>query len=105
MIEKVVGTTYREHPPVSELVGEIDKSGEIPIFTGQALLVPEPTNEYDPNAIAVVAQKKDGNVHHVGYLGKHTELYTKTKNITPAILRIFGYSTIGLTDSFQVETQ
>ena len=103
MREKVVGTTFRTHPDVASFAGTIDNTGEIPVFTGRAILMPEPTNEYDTNAIAVVAEIKDGKTHHLGYCAKNGEFYTTVTNPTLVTLRIYGYSTIGLSDSFQIE--
>lgn len=103
MREKVVGTTYRNHPAVSSFAGTIDTTGEIPVFTGRAILMKEPTNEYDQNAVAVLAEMKDGSSHHLGYCAKNGEFYTTINAPTLVTLRIYGYSTIGLSDSFQIE--
>ena len=39
MREKVVGTTFRTHPDVASFAGTIDNTGEIPVFTGRAILM------------------------------------------------------------------
>ena len=62
MREKVVGTTYVEQKKVTELVGTLipKEEGEhgVPEFHTTALLVPEPTNEHDNTAVAVVVQDR-----------------------------------------------
>ena len=102
--ERVVGVTFVEQKPIVELVGETvapeeSEFGVIEFHT-QALLVPEPTNEYDPTAVAVVVSTKSGEAHRVGYLARNSEIKSTMTGITPMELTIFGYSTIGLSDSY-----
>lgn len=102
--ERVVGVTYVEQKPIVELVGKTvpSEEGEFGVieFHTQALLVPEPTNEYDPTAVAVVIRTKSGEAHRVGYLARNSELKETIQGITPMNLVIYGYSTIGLSDSY-----
>lgn len=105
--ERVVGVTFVEQKPVTELVGKlVDRDeGEFGVveFHTQALLVPEPTNEYDPTAVAVVVRTKTGEAHRVGYLARNSEIKATLTGITPMELIIFGYATIGLSDSYVLD--
>jgi len=56
---KVVGTTYRP-VPWGDMKDRFDKEGEYPL-----LLVREPTNEYDSNAVMVCFGEL-----HIGYISK-----------------------------------
>lgn len=100
--ERVVGVTFVEQKPIAELVGTIVPEGEFGVieFHTQALLVPDPTNEYDPTAVAVVVRTKLGEAHRVGYLARNSELKSTLTGITPMELTIYGYSNIGLSDSY-----
>lgn len=105
--ERVVGVTFVEQKPVEELVGKrVERDeGEFGVieFHTQALLVPEPTNKYDPTAVAVVVRTKTGDAHRVGYLARNSEIKATLTGITPMELIIFGYSTIGLSDSYVLD--
>lgn len=102
--ERVVGVTFVEQKPIVELVGKTvaPEEGDFGVieFHTQALLVPEPTNEYDPTAVAVVIRTKSGEAHRVGYLARNSELKETIQGITPMNLVIYGYETIGLSDSY-----
>lgn len=105
--EKVVGTSFVEQKQVTELAGELiaaeEASNGVPEFHTQALLVPEPQNEYDPTAVAVVVRMKDGQAHRVGYLARQSPIKETLTGVTPMNLVIYGYSMIGLADSFVLE--
>ena len=102
--EKVVGTSFVEQKSVKELDGTLlpKEQGEYGVaeFHTQALLVPEPTNEYDPTAVAVVIRTKEGAAHRVGYLARTSPIKEGLNGVTPMKLTIYGYSEIGLSDSF-----
>ena len=109
-IEKVVGTTFtfQEHgnKHFEEFVGENVDCQATPTRVGQAILMPEPTNPFDANAIAVVVQMTDGKPFRLGYLSKTGLLYTKITAPTLAKLIITAYSEGGdYNDSYQVEVQ
>lgn len=110
MIENVVGTTFRFSEQgerhYTEFAGTIDNSGNVPTLTGKAILIPEPTNVYDPNAVLVIAQMKDGRAFNLGYLPKGSQLQQNIKSNTLAKLVITAYSEGGdFNDAFTVETE
>ena len=110
MIEKVVGTTFRfseqGEKHYTEFAGIEDKSGDVPTLTGKAILIPEPTNPYDPNAVLVIAQMKDGTAFNLGYLPKGSQLQQNVKSNTLAILHVTAYSEGGdFNDAFTVEVE
>lgn len=110
MIEKVVGTTFRfkeqGEKNFTEFAGVIDKTGDIPTLQGRAILVPDPQNKYDPNAVMVIAQMRDGSAFHLGYLPKGSPLQQVVKTNTLAKLNIIAYSEGGdYNDSFTVEVE
>lgn len=84
MIEKVVGTTFRfkeqGEKHYTEFAGVIDKTGDIPTLSGTAILMPEPDNAYDPNAVLVIAKMKDGSAFKLGYLPKGSKLQREIKS-------------------------
>lgn len=82
--EKVVGTTFRPQPEVSQFNGDIDGN----IIRGKAILVPEPDNEFDPTAVAVIAELKDGSPHHVGYIPKDSPLKQYIDKSTPCDFKV-----------------
>lgn len=97
--EKVVGTTFQEHKDYSEYfaVSEDVEHGATAI-TSIALLMPEPDNPYDPNAVMVIGKLKNGQPHPIGYLqsaAKGGQLQLKIKQPQQASLRIIAYSDSG----------
>lgn len=105
--EKVVGTTFREQKDFREYfaVNEDVEHGATAI-TGVALLVPEPDNIYDPNAVLVIGKLKNGQAHPIGYLpsaAKGGQLQTKIKQPQQATLKIIAYSDSGdFNDTYSV---
>lgn len=105
--ETVVGTSFREYKHFTEyfaLSEEIENGVsaiEIP-----ALLIPEPENPYDPNAVMVVGKLKNGQPHHIGYLKnaeKGGKLQPLIKEPKPATVRLLAYSDNGdFNDSYIV---
>ena len=72
--QKVVGTTFNAPHYYKDFAGQVDPNGETPTLVGEAILMPEPTNQYDPNAVAVIAKMADGSPFKLGYLGKGTPM-------------------------------
>lgn len=66
---KVVGVTYENR---QDIIKTLDGSEP-------CRLAPEPTNPYDPNAIAVQVAK-DGVIHHIGYIKREL-----AAEVSPAI--------------------
>lgn len=110
MTEKVVGTTFRfpnGQTPYYKLFDgtEVDANGT-PGLTGTCVLVPEPDNQYDANAVMVIAKMADGKPLHIGYLPKGSQMQSQVTAPTPAILHIVAYSEGGdYNDSYTVTTQ
>ncbi len=105
--EKVVGTSFRFKEQGNKSYYDFDgvESNEdgVPVIHGYAVLVPEPTNPYDSNAVMVIAKLKDGSAYHLGYLGKGSELQKKIKTNTLSELIIKGYSEVGsYNDSYEI---
>lgn len=99
LTEKVVGTTFQEHKAYTEYfaVSEDVDHGATAI-TSVALLMPEPDNAYDPNAVMVIGKLKNGRPHPIGYLqsaAKGGQLQLKIKKPQQATLRIIAYSDSG----------
>lgn len=104
--EKVVGTSFRTHRDIDEFFGDKIVVENVPTKKGVALLLPEPTNPYDPNAVMVVTKMVDGSQHHLGYLAKGSELQQTIKQPTVAELKIMAYSDAGdYNDSYTVTVQ
>ena len=77
----VAGTSHRQDV-LARIAGDALRRGEHVAFT--ALLVPEPLNPHDPNAIAVIAE----NHGPVGYFGRRDAVrYRYTLNDVRASLR------------------
>lgn len=103
MKEKVVGITFRPQPEFNTIKGEKKDANGVPYTIGQALLIPEPSNAYDPNAVAVVIELEDGGSAHIGYLPKGTQLYTDVTAPTLARVHAFNYDMVGMNRSYKVE--
>lgn len=106
--EKVVGTTFRfkEHgfKEFTEFAGSVENENGTPVLTGQAILLPEIDNQYDPDAIKVVAKMADGSAFHIGYLPRGSAMQKQIQTPTPATLIITAYSTNGdYNDAYAVE--
>lgn len=104
MEEKVVGTTFRTQRPLSDYAEETQIIDGIPSVTVPVVLMPEPTNEHDPNAVAVIARIKDGSAHHVGYLGTKGQLYHQITKPTLSTMMIKDFTVIGKNASYIIIT-
>ena len=102
--QKVVGTTFNETHYYKDFAGQVDSDAGTPTLVGEAILMPEPTNQYDPNAVAVIAKMADGSPFKLGYLGKGTPMQAAIKAPTMAKLVVIAYSENGdYNDSYLVE--
>lgn len=102
---KVVGTTFRPLPPnkTIQIDGKPFEVNDVPTAIAQAILVPEPTNEYDPNAVQVVVKLNTGEAFPIGYIGKDDPWQAKIKSPKLAKLRISDYSrTNGYNPSYSI---
>lgn len=74
---KIAGTTFHQIP--NERYLKVDKTYEhagVPCAKTKAVLVPEPENEYDPEAVKVMVPLDDGEAFHIGFLPKESLLKT-----------------------------
>lgn len=80
IIEKISGTTFRPQPEMNQIIGELVQTGvkdECPTVRSNGYLVPEPTNQYDKEAVMVylpVVRNGQAEWAHVGYLAKTSNL-------------------------------
>lgn len=103
--EKVVGTSFRPQPLFEDFAGTLstEPGDNAPVKISDALLIPEPNNQYDPHAVMVVAKLENNQPHHLGYLARGSYLQMHTHKPTKATLKITAYSTVGdYNDSYQV---
>lgn len=105
--EKVVGTTFAFKEQgmkyYTDFAGTVVDEGT-PQLTGVAILMPDPTNKYDPHAVAVVAKLKNGKPFRVGYLARGSQLYESVKENVLARLIILAYSENGdYNDAYTVQ--
>lgn len=103
--EKVAGTSFSTPHKYTDFQGEIEMNDKnVPALKTQAVLMPDPTNEYDPHAVQVLAPLKTGKAERVGFLAKNGKLYQKVKQPTAAKLTIVAYSENGnYNDSYLIE--
>jgi hypothetical protein len=62
---RVVGVS--QYQDAIRLIAGLDEADERPLWEGLAILIPEPTNPHDPNAVQVVVESS-----LVGYLDRET---------------------------------
>lgn len=94
---KVVGTSFRPLPPnkTIQIEGSPYEVDGVPTAIAQAILAPEPTNEYDPNAVQVIVKLNTGEAFTIGYIGKDDPWQAKIQRPTLAKVRISDYSRTG----------
>lgn len=101
----VAGTTFH---PIPEGVGlKVKDEGMdngVPIAYIDAVLVPEPTNEYDPDAVQVFVPLKTDEPFVIGYIPKHAPVKTQITGPTLAKICIKDYRMVGnFNPSFVIE--
>lgn len=106
--QKVVGTTFafEEQRPlkIDDFDGTISNFDGTPQLIGSAVLMPQPDNKFDPNAVMVIAKLKDGSTFRIGYLPRGSELYESVKKPVLARLIVLGYSVVGdYNDEYSVQ--
>lgn len=93
---KVAGTTF--HPIPSDkgiAILQEQTIDNVPCAIAQALLIPEPTNPYDAEAVQVVVKLTTGEAFHIGYLPAKEPLKTTIQSLTLATLLIKDYGQVG----------
>lgn len=90
---KIAGTTF--HPiPDGQFIRvkqTYDVEG-IPCADVDALLIPEPENQYDPDAVKVMVPLENGQAFHIGYLPKDSELKFMVKSMHVANVMIKNFA-------------
>lgn len=93
---KVAGTTFHPLPVGTGIAVSAKQTIEnVPCAVAQALLIPEPTNPYDSEAVQVVVKLTDGKAFVIGYLPAKEPLKTSIKTMTIATLLIKDYGQVG----------
>lgn len=90
---KIAGTTF--HPLPDGMYVKIDESymvEDIPCAKTQAVLMPEPQNPYDPEAVMVLVPLENGEAFHIGYLPKMEPLKKRITGPTPARVLIQNFT-------------
>lgn len=78
---KVAGTTFHPIPEGQflKVKSKYDFEG-VACADADCILIPEPTNQYDPEAVKVMVPLENGQPFHVGYLPKDSELKKMVKH-------------------------
>ena len=102
--EKVVGTTFHKLLPTQKIaiMNEIEH-GDVPAAKAQAILIPEPTNQFDPEAVQVVVKLQTGEPFVLGYLPKESPYKKQITANCLATLIILDYQSVGYNNSYTVE--
>ena len=90
---KVAGTTFHRLPAGSAIRIDCEfEENEVPCAKVQAVLVPEPTNEYDPEAVKVLVPLTTGEAFHIGYVPREEPLKQKVKSplVVELVIKDFG---------------
>lgn len=103
-ITKIVGSTF--HPlPEGKTIKMHSKEFEyhgVPAILTRAVLMPEPSNPHDPEAIMVLLELTTGESFHIGYIGKDSPIKTQITEPQAGIVRIVDYSATGGQISYQL---
>ena len=110
-MEKVVGTTFRQIPNLKTIEGQwIDRkrtSRGISELHTSARLIPEPTNPYDSEAVAVYIDDKNGTAHHIHCCwdckmvqARESQLKKMITSVAYIDLTVYNYAEIGMNSSF-----
>lgn len=89
---KIAGTTFHQLPEGQYLrVKQTYDFEGIPCADADALLVPEPENQYDHEAVKVLVPLDNGQPFHIGYIPKDSELkqMIKTAHLASIMVKNF----------------
>lgn len=91
---KVVGMTFRPLPEGSfiKIMDQYETDDGTPVALARVIIQPEPTNEFDPDAVAIIAELTTGQPFVVGYIGKDDPWKHKITRPVIATMRIVDYS-------------
>lgn len=104
VIAKVVGSTFHPLPEGKRIrvYGDVFEIDDIPAILTRAILIPEPENVHDREAIKVVLELTNGEPFHIGYIGKEDPLKTQITAPRPCLVRVVDYSDTGHNISYQI---
>ncbi len=90
---KIAGTTFHPLPDGDYLHIKRQYTFEgVPCADADAVLVPEPTNPYDPEAVMVMVPLDSGKPFHIGYLPKDSELKRLVKHNHVATIMVKNFA-------------
>lgn len=90
---KVAGITFHPFPEERflKIKRQYDDDG-VPSAEADALLIPEPNNPHDPDAVRVMVPLDNGEAFHIGYLPKDSSLKTQVKRAYPAVVKVKNFA-------------
>ena len=93
---KVAGTTFHPLPTGAGIkINEELTVENVPCALAPAILIPEPTNEYDKDAVAVYISLKNGEAFHIGYIPAKEPVKEQIKTTVLAEILIKDYGRMG----------
>ena len=89
---KVAGTTFRPLPEGKSIQITSEFMDGVPCAAVRAILKPEPTNAYDPEAVMVFVSLTDGSAFHIGYVPKAEPIKRQIKfpMLADMVIRDYG---------------
>lgn len=91
---KVAGTTFHKVPAAGiDIKREYMENG-VPCADTDAILLPEPENAYDHEAVKVMVPLRDRQAFHIGYIPKDHPVKTMVKGVTKASMSIKDYAQV-----------
>lgn len=91
--EKIAGTTFHPLPDGQylKIKRTYDFEG-IPCADADAVLMPEPENQYDPEAVKVLVPLESGQPFHIGYLPRESALKKMVKKPYQAAVMVKNFA-------------
>lgn len=90
---KVAGTSFHPIPDGQYLrVKQTYEFEGVPCADTDALLIPEPDNPHDPDAVRVMVPMDNGQAFHIGYLPKDSALKLMIKKACPATIMVKNFA-------------
>lgn len=103
---KVVGTTFHPFPEGTLIAVEQEfVTDGVPCAYAQVILVPEPENQYDPEAVKVMVKLNNGAAHQIGHLPAKEPLkvqIAKRQQFLLATCLIKNYTVMGMNPSYHI---
>lgn len=90
---KIAGTTFHPLPDGQFLrVTQTYEFEGVPCADTDAVLIPEPDNPHDPEAVKVMVPLDNGQPFHIGYLPKDSELKKMIKQTMVAAVMVKNFA-------------